>query len=210
MRNALFYIVVGAGLLLLGGGLTYRLMTKEARETRQTEATVLLERVREVCKLVTVEGEFSELYNETNHREVTLYLPIPTNWNFSRSAILEVTGKVLVGYDMENVSITVDSTQKRISLSNLPQPEILAIDHEVKYRNLEESFFNGFSADDYTQLNRNAKAALHKKAIQSDLIDRARAQGNEMVDAIRFMAEVIGWEVVVHEAPVSTTPVLPD
>lgn len=210
MRNALVYIVVGAGLLLLGGGLTYRLMTKEAAETRVSEATVLLERVREVCKVVTVEGEFSELYNETNHREVTLYLPIPTNWNFSKSAMLEVTGKVLVGYDMENVSITVDSTQKRISLSNLPQPEILAIDHEIKYRNLEESFFNGFSADDYTQLNRNAKTVLREKAAQSDLIDKARMQGNEMVDAIRFMAEAIGWEVVVHEAPVTPAPTLPN
>jgi hypothetical protein len=199
MRSGL---LMGSFLLLvfLGGiFVTYKLMDSRAQETKQVEAAVLLERIREVCQLVTVEATFSELYTETNLKEVTLYLPIPTYWEFSKKALLEVRGRVLVGYDMEQLSINVDSTKRQITLNNLPEPTILAIDHEIKYRNLEESFFNSFTPEDYTQLNRNAKAVLRKKAEEGDLLDQARAEGNAMLQAISFMAESIGWKVIYNQ-----------
>ncbi len=199
MRRNLGYLVLGVAIFLLGGWLSYQ-WARPAENVRQTEATVLLERVREVCKLVTVEGDFTEIYNESNMREVTLYLPIPVNWSFSKRAMLEVQGKVLVGYDMERMSITVDSLNQRITLRNLPQPSILAIDHEIRYRDLEESFFNSFSPEDYTQLNSNAKAILKERALESDLLDRAREQGNQMLNTIRFMGESLGYEVILEEA----------
>jgi len=176
--------------------ISYQWFGSKSRESQQVESTVLLERIREVFQLVTVEGQFSELYTETNIKEVTLYLPIPTYWEFSKKALLEVKGKVLVGYDMEQVSIKVDSMSRQIVLNNLPEPSILAIDHEISYRNLEESFFNSFTPEDYTQLNRNAKEVLRRKAEESDLLNKAREEGNAMLDAITFMAQSIGWEVI--------------
>ena len=128
-------------------------------------------------------------------REVTLYLPIPTYWEFTKEAIIEVRGRVLVGYDMEQLSIRVDSAKQTVTLHNLPQPELLAIDHELHYRNLEESFFNSFSPADYTQLNRNAKEALRKKAYESGLLEKARAEGNTMLESVRFMVENMGWQL---------------
>jgi hypothetical protein len=180
--------------------ISYQWFGSKSRESQQVESTVLLERVREVFQLVTVEGQFSELYTETNIREVTLYLPIPTYWEFSKKALLEVKGRVLVGYDMEQVSIKVDSMARQIVLSNLPEPSILAIDHEISYRNLEESFFNSFTPEDYTQLNRNAKEVLRRKAEESDLLNKAREEGNAMLNAIAFMANSIGWEVIYDQA----------
>lgn len=200
---------IGVGLLILGvfiagAWLSYRLF-RPAVESKAVESTVLLERIREVCQLVTVEGQFTELYTETNLREVTLYLPIPTYWEFSKKALLEVRGKVLVGYDMEQVSIKIDSTSRTITLSNLPQPSILAIDHEISYRNLEESFFNSFTPEDYTQLNRNAKEVLRKKALESSLLEKAKTEGNAMLKAMEFMAENIGWTVA-YEQPAASLP----
>ena len=197
-------------LLVFAGGIyvTYKMMNTRPEERKEVESTVLLERVREVCQLVTVEGTFTELYNETNIKEVTLYLPIPTYWEFSKKALLEVKGRVLVGYDMEQVTIKIDSAAGQIVLSNLPQPSILAVDHEIAYRNLEESFFNGFTPEDYTQLNRNAKAVLTEKAQEAGLLEKAAAEGNAMLDAIRFMAESVGWEAIFNEA--APTPRLTD
>ena len=100
---------------------------------------------------------------------------------------------------MEQLSIKIDSTNRSITLSNLPQPTILAIDHEIKYRNLEESFFNSFTPDDYTQLNKNAKEALRKKAYESSLLEKARAEGNTMLESIRFMVEGMGWQLQYQE-----------
>lgn len=192
------------GLLIafsLGGFITYQFFAQKQESITQSQSTVLLKQVKKVCKLVTVEGSFSEIYNEQNSRSFTIYMPLPSIWRFSKEAILEVEGKVLVGYDMESIKIEADSVQKVLRLSNIPRPEILSIDHEVRYRNLEESFFNAFSANDYTNLNKNAKEVLRKKAEESGLLEEAALQGNQMIDVIRYMAAGAGWTLEYAEAP---------
>lgn len=182
-----------------GFWLSWRLSQKENPERIEQDASVILEQTRSVMQLVTVEGYFHEIYNETNHKDVTLYLPIPTNWTFSRSAILEVRGKVLVGYDMSKMSITIDSSRHEIRLSNLPDPKILAVDHQVIYRNLEESFFNEFKVDDYTQLNKNAKEILRQKATASGLLEKAKSRGNQLISMLERLAAASGWTVVTED-----------
>ncbi len=171
----------------------------------RSQSTVLLEQVRKVCKVVTVEGNFTELYNDTNIRKMTLYLPLPTSWNFSKTALLEVKGKVLVGYDLESLKISADSTRRIIRISNLPKPEIISVDHEVKFTNMDESFFNGFTKEDYTRLAQNAKAMLREKAVEKKLLEEAASQGNQLFDAMRFMVEGAGWTLVLEgmETPVA-------
>lgn len=198
MIKRIFPIVALVAVFILGiviAGWFYR---SEQKEIRETQSTILLDKVKDVMKLVTVEANFNELYNETRTRPVTLYLPLPSTFKFDKKAILEVRGKVLVGYDLEAVSITADSTNRVLRLSNLPEPEILSIDHQVAFRNLEESWFNSFTAEDYTSLSANAKEVLRQKVTDSQLLDRARQQGNRMIDVIRFMAESAGWTVEVE------------
>jgi hypothetical protein len=184
---------------VLGAWVVHKFYQNEREETTQANSTVLLEKVEKVLKLVTVEGNFSELYDETNIRKFTVYMPLPSSWTFSKKAILKVEGKVLVGYNMENIVISADSANRRIILSNLPEPEVLAIDHQVKYENIEESWFNSFSEEDYTNLNRNAKEVLRQKALESRLLDEARNQGNQLIEVIRFMVESSGWELIYQD-----------
>lgn len=175
--------------------------SSKSEDKSKVEATLLIERIKEVMKLVTVEGSISEIYNETKTREVTLYLPLPTTFKFDKKAIVQVTGKVLVGYDLESLSIDLNETNKTLTISQFPEPEILAIDHNLAYRNLEESWFNNFTAQDYTALNHNAKQILRKKAEESELIDRARNQGLSIIESIKMLAEGAGLEVVIKENP---------
>ena len=160
-----------------------------------TDSTILLNRVRQVCKLVTIEGDVNVMYDQENIRKVRLYLPIPTNFNFSKKASVEVQGKVLVGYDLENVTFNVDSTSNTIIVKNLPQPEILSIEHDVQYRNFEESFFNEFTAKDISAMNIKAKEILRAKAIEDNLLKQAENQGKEMLDVITYMIKGAGWKV---------------
>jgi hypothetical protein len=169
-------------------------------EISRTQSTILLNKVKDVMKLVTVEANFNELYNETRTRPVTLYLPLPSTFKFDKKAILEVTGKALVGYDLEAVEIRIDSANRVLLLSNLPDPKILSIDHQIVFRNLEESWFNSFTAEDYTSLSANAKKVLEQKVMDSQLLDQAQEQGNRMIDALRFMAESAGWTVELEPA----------
>lgn len=199
MIRQLGYLLGGVALFVLGILVARGFYQNRETQRSRSEGTILLDKVREVCKLVTIEANFNELYNETNTRPVTLYLPLPSTFGFSKRAILEVTGKILVGYDLEKVHITADSLTRTLTLSNLPDPEILSIDHQVAYRNLEESWFNSFSPEDYTALNFKAKEMLRQKVRESNLLERARNQGNQMLGVIGFMAEAVGWTVVVEE-----------
>lgn len=191
--------VIFGGLLalafVLGILITRSIYTSKKEQIKSADSTVLLEKVRKVCKLVTVEGEFSELYDETNIRQFTIYLPLPNTFEFSKKAILRVHGKVLVGYDLEHIKISADSLTRTITLSDLPEPEILSVDHQVSYENLQESWFNSFTAEDYTQLNKNAKEVLRQKAAESRLLEEARLQGDQLIEAIRFMVESSGWKL---------------
>ena len=172
--------------------------TRGSSSVTQTEATVLLEQVRNVAKLVTVEGDVSELYNSTNTRNVTMYLPLPARFSFKKEAIVEVQGTILVGYDLEQMGVEVDEASRTVRLRNLPEPTVLAIDHQTTFRNLEESWFNSFTAEDYTRLNREARDRLHDEALRSDLLARARVRGNAVIETIRFLAEGAGYSLEVE------------
>ena len=162
------------------------------------ESSVLLERVRNVLKMVTVEGDIHEIYNSTQSRDVTIYLPLPTRFSFDKKATVEVSGTVLVGYDLARLDVSVEPEQRRLVVRNFPEPEILAIDHQLKYRNLDESWFNTFTSADYSDLNRRAKEALRAKALESRLIDDARTQGRSVLDGLEYLARSAGYEMVVE------------
>ena len=193
----LFFLVSIAAGIWLG----YVFFGRQAKEQTASSAYILLEKVEKVCKLVTVEGNFDERYDESNIRQFTLYFPLPGNFYFTKKATLRVKGKVLVGYNMADIRVNADSTNRIITLSNLPQPEILSIDHAIEYTDLEESWFNSFTTADYTNLNKNAKAALREKALESRLLEEAQLEGNQMIEVIRFMTEAAGWTLVLQEAP---------
>ncbi len=207
MIKRLFAIVGLLAVFVLGFGLAYALLRSSApQEQTLQNSTVILNRIEEACKLVTVEGHFSELYDETNIRRFTVYVPMPSTFSFSKKAILQVEGKVLVGYDLKNMKVTADSTRKIVLLSNIPEPEVLSIDHSITYKNLSESFFNTFTAEDYTRLNANAKAMLKSKARESDLMREAELEGNQLINIISFIVKSAGWQLQV-EQPGRPSPV---
>lgn len=176
------------------------LFQKRQTEYVNSKATVLLEKVDKVFKLVTVEGNFTEVYDEQSIKEYTVFLPLPSTFRFPKTATMQVTGKVLVGYDMEGIDITIDSTDRTIILNDIPtEVEIMAIDHTISYKNLDDSFFNSFKPEDYTKLNKNAKEVLRKKALKSTLIAEAEEQGNQLLEVVKIMAEAVGWKVVYLE-----------
>ncbi len=197
MKNILLFLGILAA-FALGGYMSYSFFSPK-EEIVETDSFVLLEKVKKVCKLISLEATFEERYTEKNIKPVTLYIPFPTTFTFPKEASILVRGTVLVGYNMEAVSFKVDQPTKTLTISNLPDPEVLAIDHEIKYENLSESFFNEFSKEDYTQLAKNAKAELQKAAIEDKLLEQVRSDGNEMIDIIETLVNSAGWTLVVNE-----------
>ncbi len=176
----------------MGVYLTWQ-MAKPADTEYVEQSTVVLEQVKKVLKLVTIEGQLSETYKGGDIKNLTFYLPFPTRVPAAKQAVIHVTGKVLVGYDMKQVQINMDQASQVLTISNLPEPEILSIDHELNYFNIEESWFNSFAPNDYNRLNKDAKEKLREAALKSNLLQQAEEQGNQLIEVIRILVETAGW-----------------
>ncbi len=195
-------ILLALGFILafgVGIWVGYQFLFKPSQKEIREEATVLLERIETVSKLITVEGYFSEIYNYT---ELQSYFG---NALFGKKAMVKVRAKVSVGYDMENVKWTAIPENKVIRVEGLPEPEILSIDHTLDYYDLSEGyldyFFDRFSEEDYNQINENAKTIIQQKAEESDLLKEAAQAGLERLDLIRFLVEGAGWTLDVDAKP---------
>ena len=63
---ALLSLFLGAILMYWFFSLTRK---KRRRELIEHQSTIILDRIKRVCKLVSVEGDFAEIYNYENIRE---------------------------------------------------------------------------------------------------------------------------------------------
>jgi Mg2+/Co2+ transporter CorC len=106
------------------------------RELIEKQSVVLLEKVRNVCKLVMVEGEFSEIYNHQNNKDYLFGL-----LQSKKKALLQVNAKVHIGYDLKKIEIIPDNKNKTIILKKFPQPEILAFENNYKIYDIDQGIF---------------------------------------------------------------------
>jgi len=155
------------------------------KDVEEISSTILLERVEKVFKLVTVEGNFNEIYNYENH----VFADI---WPFRKKALVQVNAKVSVGYDFESVKFIVDEDNKTLTLDGDLYADILSIDHNVKSYDFESGLFNPISDRDITKMGAEAKEFIKEKAEGSDLYSQAEEQKAELL-------EMLDWIFVTEE-----------
>jgi len=181
-------ILIGLALVLFFGTGVY--LTKKYYTWNDIQAKeqsqVLLEKVKNVYKLVTVEGHFSEVYTYEDYWAYDFSL-------FRKKALIRVKAKVAIGYDLEEMEIEALPEQKKIIISQLPEPSIISVDHTLDYYDISEGTFNSFDKEDYNKLNDNAKEFIIQKANESDLLDAAKGQANQALEMMEFMVENSGW-----------------
>jgi hypothetical protein len=190
--------------LLLGVALLVFFITREvyrpAPPTEQVESTVLLERIRPVMKLVTVEGDFSEVYTYTSADASFDWLKQFSP--FQKRAILLVKARASVGYDLEGLGLTFDEATHTVRFKGMGEPQVLSIEHDVKYFNMEEGTFTEFTAADHTKMNAQAKERIEQKIAGSGLLAAAEKQRGEFLVVLRAVVENGGWTFDDQATPV--------
>jgi len=162
------------------------------KDVEEISSTILLERVEKVFKLVTVEGNFNEIYNYENH----VFADI---WPFRKKALVQVNAKVSVGYDFESVKFIVDEDNKTLTLDGDLYADIPSIDHNVKSYDFESGLFNPISDRDITKMGAEAKEFIKEKAEGSDLYSQAEEQKAELLEMLDWIFQAAGWELVTEE-----------
>jgi Protein of unknown function (DUF4230) len=159
-----------------------------AKSNATEQSRVLLEKINTVSKLVTVEGQFSEIYD---YKDYWGYDFSP----FQKKALVRIKAKASVGYDLSKMKVESRPLERKIIISALPEPEVISLDHSLDYYDITQGSFNPFTTEDYTKINEKAKEMVKTQAQNSELFAAARKQGNQMLDMIRFIVESAGWKL---------------
>ena len=173
--------------------------TPEEPAQEEVSATVLLERVRPVLKLITVEGDLSELYHHKDSWTYnTMVAGLPA---FQKRAILRVDARASVGYDLNALAVSANEETRTILLQMPARPKVLALDHEVDYYDISEGMFNHFSPRELSQVSAKAKQMVLDKVPQSDLFAEAERQRDLVVELVRGIAANAGWRLEITPVP---------
>ena len=163
---------------------------KRSREITTHQSTVLLEKIRAVCKLISVEGDFAEIYRYENRRDHFMKL-----FSSKKKALIVINARAQIGYDFKKVQISSDPERKTIFLTHFPPPEILSIEPELEFYDIKNGLFNAFTPEDMTSLNKEAKTHIREKIPDSGLMDSARQEALEAILLIEKIVETIGWKL---------------
>ncbi len=180
---------------LLGGTiLAYFIFSKfsaaKKKASIHTQSVVLMEKIKSVCKLVTVEGDFAEIYHYESVKDKFFNLLTGT-----KKALVVIEAKAYVGFDLSQVKLESDTKNKRIILTHFPTPKLLTIETDYKYYDKKEGWLNPFTSADLTEINKEAKQFIKDKIPQSGLIESAHKEALNAISLMESLAGAIGWSL---------------
>lgn len=185
------YLFIG---LALGSVIAYFVFTRFNKTRRQQNAqqqsVVLMEKIRNVCKFITVEGDFSEIYHYQNVKDKWMNLFLG-----SKKALVLIDAKAYIGFDLTKIKMHPDVKNRTIILTDFPQPELLSIETDFKYYDKKEGWANPFTSTDLTEINREAKQHIVDKVPQSGLFAEASKQALSTVALMENLVQTIGWKL---------------
>lgn len=195
-----FLILLGV-LLGLAGGITATHWFLKSRnpQVSQVQSTILLDKIKHVCKLITVEGEFSEVFAHRDGKSMFFKL-----LQMEKKALLIVKAKVLIGFDLTKINIEMQPDKRRVKLSHFPDPEIMSMETDLEFYDVQKGLINVFSEVDLTNMNIRSKEFIREKIERSYLFDMARNQAADTVAIIRQLIDSVGWELVAEELELPT------
>ncbi|MGB5364545.1 MAG: DUF4230 domain-containing protein [Aureibaculum sp.] len=184
-----FILGIIVGILFLG---TIVLLYRNWFSKHKTEeqSVVLLEKIRNVSKMITVEGDFSEIMHFEDVKDV--FLTLVTS---KKKAIVMANAKVLIGFDMKKIKLQSNNESKKLVLEFFPEPEVLSIETDIQYYDVKHGYFNKFSANDLSELNKKVKQNIEDKIPDSELLFSAKNKALETIRMIEQMVSTFGWHL---------------
>lgn len=183
--EAFLGIIIGA--LASLGGVTYFRSLKQTQLVN-SQSILLLDKIKSVCKFITVEGDFAEIYHYEDVKEKFLKLI-----NSKKKALVVVNAKAHVGYDLTKIRMQANTEQKTIVLKHFPQPEVLSVETNLNYYDKKDGYFNKFEATDLTELHQQAKQHIVDKVPESGLLQAAQKEALQTIGLMEHIVQTIGW-----------------
>ena len=155
----------------------------------EEQSVILLEQIKKVSKLVTVEGHFVEYYDYTEPKHTLVYWPSystialsyqPKRPNYASGQ------KCWLATTLNKCKSMLFRTNK--SFISPIFHDLILLRSIMKLINLtmKRRFFRPLESADYVRIDKGAQEKIRELAMTSELIDSAKAQGNDMATTHRI------------------------
>lgn len=185
--EAILGLIVG---VLLTVGVIVFLRFQQSKKLANSQSVILLDKVKSVCKFITVEGDFAEIYHYQDVKQK--FLKLITS---KKKALVVVNAKAYIGFDLSKVEMIANSNTKTLVLQNFPKAEVLSIETTLDYYDKKDGYFNRFEATDLTDLQNEAKIHIKDKIPESGLYQAAQKEALEAILLIENIVQTIGWKL---------------
>ena len=163
---------------------------RSKKNLTEKQSVILLDKIKKVSKLITVEGEFAEIYHNENTQEKFLGL-----FTSKKKAIVLINAKTNIGFDFRKIKMQSDNKNKTIVLSDFPAPEVLSIEPDIRFYDIQNGLLNSFSSEDLTEINKQAKEHILNKIPESNLMQTANQEALNAIVLMESLVETIGWKL---------------
>ena len=184
MKNVLLAILT----LIIGLFVGRYFLGDKGNITREEEAEIIVEKIEEVNKLISLEGNFAEVYTlEQTQKLFFDLIPIP------KKAIVIAKAKTYVAYDLSKMDYRLNEQAKTVYLENIPEPEVI-VDPELQFYDLQADIIP-FNKKELSLLNQRATELLREEAEKEEFLQLAEQNLQLNLEKIIFTANQLGWEV---------------
>jgi hypothetical protein len=157
-------------------------------KTEKSDYYILTNQISKMNKMVVIEQNSSTMQKtkmgyEFMGKEVS-----------SNSIITFTKTNAQVSYDLNKMKIEVDSINKKLVITELPDAEIKIIP-SVEIQSLDDSFFNRISEKDIKNVTAKAKETAVKSIDQNQLRTEGRKQLMENLDNIFVLAKALNYTI---------------
>lgn len=189
MRNykPILSFVAGAGaMVLLFFGLKSCLNL--GGKTEKSEYYILTNQISKMNKMVVIEQ------NNSTMQKTKMGYEFMGKEISSNSIITFTKTNAQVSYDLNKMKIEVDSINKKLVITELPDADI-RITPSVEIQSMDDSFFNRISEKDIKNVTAKAKETAIKSIDQNQLRTEGRKQLMENLDHIFVLAKALNYTI---------------
>ncbi|MGE6395299.1 DUF4230 domain-containing protein [Chryseobacterium scophthalmum] len=189
MKNLKLIIPFIAGILLmLILFFSFKSCFKMSEKTEKSDYYILTNQISKMNKMVVLEQDFSAMQKtkfgyEFLGKEMT-----------SNSIITYTKTNAQVSYDLNKMKIEVDSINKKLIITELPNADI-RITPSVEIQSLDDSFINRISEQDIKNVQQKAKQAAIKSVDQNKLRSEGHQQLMENLNNIFVLAKALNYKI---------------
>lgn len=184
-------LIIGAAIV---AGLAYFFRNMFVKDKSEQQSVILLEKIRSVSKLITIESDFTEILHHKDTKSLLLNM-----FSSDKKAIVLANSKVMVGFDMKQIRIKPYPKNKTLELIHFPPPQVMSIETHLDYYDITNGLFNKFEASDLTKLNQKVRENVETKIPQSGILNTAHEKALETIKMIENIVDTFGWKLDYHQ-----------